>query len=128
MPTPKTVDEYIAAAPEHTRPALEKVRKAIQQAAPKAEEKISYNIPLYSQQGHIVGFAAFKDHCSLFVTNSSVFDKFAKELAPYSRGNTKTTIHFSPDKPIPASLVKKIVTTRLAENEARAAAKAKKRR
>jgi uncharacterized protein YdhG (YjbR/CyaY superfamily) len=66
-----------------------------------------------------VGFAAFKHHCSLFVTNSAVPREFAKELEPFEVRHT--TIHFSVEKPLPAALVKRIVKWRIAENEARAA-------
>ncbi|MDP4000408.1 MAG: DUF1801 domain-containing protein [bacterium] len=91
------------------------LRKTIRAAAPMAEEKISYNIPLYTYRGHLVGFAAFKRHCSLFVTNSSVPKRFAKELAPFTINHT--TIQFTPDNPLPAALVRKIVKVRVGENE-----------
>src|SRR2546430_15417744 len=62
----KTVDAYLAALPEEARATLEKIRKAIKAAAPKATEVISYQIPMYKQHGMLVGFASFKDHCSFF--------------------------------------------------------------
>ena len=113
----KTVDEYIASLPAKERAVLQKLRQVIKSAAPQADEVISYNIPLYKHHGHLVGFAAFKNHCSLFVTNSAVPQQFAKELEPYEVKHT--TIHFSVEKPLPAALVKKIVRWRIAENEAR---------
>jgi uncharacterized protein YdhG (YjbR/CyaY superfamily) len=117
--TAKTVDEYLEALPPDQRAALEKVRAAIRSAAPEAEERISYRIPLYTQHGHLVGFAAFKNHCSLFITNSDIPKRFAKELEPFRINNT--AIHFTVDQPLPVALVKRIVKARLAENEARAA-------
>jgi uncharacterized protein YdhG (YjbR/CyaY superfamily) len=117
----KTVDEYLEALPPKERALLGKLRAAIRSAAPEAEEKISYRIPLYVQHGHLVGFAAFKNHCSLFVTNSEVPERFAKELEPFRVNHT--TIQFTVDKPLPAALVKRIVKTRVAENEARAASR-----
>jgi uncharacterized protein YdhG (YjbR/CyaY superfamily) len=118
-PSVKTVDDYLAALPAEERALLVELRQAIKSAAPQAEEVISYNIPLYKHHGHLVGFAAFKDHCSLFVTDSEVPKQFAKELEPYEVKHT--TIHFSVENPLPAALVKKIVKSRIAENEARAA-------
>jgi uncharacterized protein YdhG (YjbR/CyaY superfamily) len=97
---------------------LERVRAAIRSAAPEAEERISYGIPLYRQHGDLVGFGAFKRHLSLFVTSSDVGERFAKELEPYDVSHT--TIHFTVDSPLPDDLVEKIVRARIAENEAAA--------
>jgi uncharacterized protein YdhG (YjbR/CyaY superfamily) len=118
---PESVDEYLEALPPEERAALEKVRAAIRSAAPEAEEKISYRIPMYTHHGHLFGFAAFKNHCSLFVTNSEVPERFAKELEPFRINHT--TIQFTVDKPLPTPLVKRIVKARVAENEARAASR-----
>jgi uncharacterized protein YdhG (YjbR/CyaY superfamily) len=112
----ETVDDYLAALPPKERAVLQKVREAIRSAAPQAEEVISYRIPLYKHHGHLVGFAAFKNHCSLFVVNSAVRDQFAKELEPYKAEGT--TIRFTVENPLPAALVKRIVRSRVAENEA----------
>ena len=60
----ETIDDYLAALPEDARAALAKLRKAIKAAAPKATEVISYQIPAYKHHGLLVGFAAFKDHCT----------------------------------------------------------------
>jgi uncharacterized protein YdhG (YjbR/CyaY superfamily) len=117
----KTVDDYLAALPEKERTVLQELRETIRSAAPEAEEVISYRIPLYRHRGHLVGFAAFKNHCSLFVTNSVVRDQFAKELEPYKVEGT--TIRFTAENPLPAALVKRIVKSRMAENEARAASR-----
>jgi uncharacterized protein YdhG (YjbR/CyaY superfamily) len=118
---PKTVDEYLAAlSDDASRAALEKLREAIKAAAPEAQEVISYRIPLYRYHGHLVGFAAFKNHCAFFVTSSSVMEGFKEELAAYDTAQTKTTIRFSAKKPLPAALVKKIVRHRMRENKERA--------
>lgn len=111
-----SVDEYLAGLPRGTRTALERLRQTIQAAAPMAEEVISYRIPLYKYRGHLVGFAAFKNHCSLFVTNSEVLRRYRKELAPFTIKNT--AIHFTADRPLPDELVRRIVRTRVAENSA----------
>lgn len=111
----KTVDEYLLMQPEEMQPVLEKLRQAIIKAAPKAEEIISYQIPTYKYFGPLVHFAAFKDHSSLIVVNKNIIKTFEKELQGY---NTKgTTIHFTAEKPIPATLVQKIVKIRISENE-----------
>jgi uncharacterized protein YdhG (YjbR/CyaY superfamily) len=117
----QTVDDYLEALPADQRAVLERLRATIRAAAPEAEEGISYRIPLYKHHGHLVGFAAFKNHCSLFVTNSDVRKRFAKELEPFRVNNT--AIHFTVDEPLPEGLVKRIVEARLAENEARAASR-----
>jgi uncharacterized protein YdhG (YjbR/CyaY superfamily) len=117
-PSVETVDDYLAALPDKERAVLGELRQAIRSAAPQAEEVISYRIPLYKHHGHLVGFAAFKKHCSLFVTDSAVQEEFAEELEPYDVRHT--TVRFSVDDPLPAALVKRIVEYRIAENEARA--------
>jgi uncharacterized protein YdhG (YjbR/CyaY superfamily) len=114
----KNVDEYLAATPEEVRPVLEKLRKTIRAAAPKAEEVISYQIPTFKFHGPLVHFAAFKNHCSFYVVSKPIMKTFSSELKPWDTSGT--TIHFSAKNPLPASLVKKIVKARIEENEARA--------
>ncbi|WP_042683589.1 iron chaperone [Candidatus Nitrosotenuis chungbukensis] len=113
----KTVDDYLAAVPDDARAALAKIRSAIKAAAPKATETISYRIPMYKDHGSLVGFGAFRDHCSFFVASPSVMRSHSAELKGYKLG--KATINFPADKPLPAALVKKLVKARIAENEAR---------
>jgi uncharacterized protein YdhG (YjbR/CyaY superfamily) len=111
-----TVDEYLASVPEDARAALEDLRKKIKAAAPRATESISYRIPIYKLDGrHLVGFAAFKDHCSFFVMSSKVINTHTSDLKGYTLG--KGTIHFSSNKPLPTALVKKIVKARMVENK-----------
>lgn len=122
--TPQTVDDYLAALPEEARATLEKIRKTIKAVAPKATEVISYQMPMYKYHGLLVGFAAFKDHCSFFPGANPVAT-FKDELKAYK--TSKGTIRFPIGKPLPAALVKKLVKARLTENEERAAEKEKKR-
>ena len=117
---PKNVDEYLRALPAAERTTLEKLRQTIKASAPKAEEVISYGMPAYKYLGILVYFAAFNDHCSFF-GGKSIMKIFEKELAPYK--DHVATIRFTTDKPLPAALVKKIVKTRIKENEERAEAK-----
>src|SRR6202171_596789 len=120
----KTVDGYLAALPEEARATLEKIRKAIKAAAPKAAEVISYQMPMYKHHGMLVGFAAFKDHCSFF-PGAKPIATHKDELKAYE--TSKGTIRFPIAKPLPAALVKKLVKTRVAENEKRLNEKLKKR-
>lgn len=112
----RDIDAYLAALPQEARVALEKLRKAIRAAAPKAEEVISYQIPTFKYHGPLVFFAAFRNHYSFYVVNKSILETFAAELKPFKTSGT--TIHFSTDHPLPATLVKKIVRARMEENEA----------
>ena len=113
---PKTVDEYLAGVPEPAQSTLRHIRKVIQSVVPKeTTEVISYSMPMFKYRGMLVGYAAFKDHCSLFPTGSGVIERFAKELKNYS--TNRGTIRFSPEKPLRDSLIKKIVKARIAENK-----------
>jgi uncharacterized protein YdhG (YjbR/CyaY superfamily) len=113
----RNVDEYLAGVPKEVRATLEKLRRTIKAAAPMAAEVISYQMPMYKHHGMVVGFAAFKDHCSIF-PGSAVMDAYKDELKHYD--TSKGTIRFPANKPLPAALVKKLVRARIKENEARA--------
>jgi uncharacterized protein YdhG (YjbR/CyaY superfamily) len=111
---PKDVDEYLAGVPEPARTTLSKVRASIRKAAPaEATEAISYGMPTFRYQGALLGYAAFKKHCSFFPMSLGVMAELKQDLAPYDVA--KGTIHFPLDKPIPAALVKKLVKARVAE-------------
>jgi uncharacterized protein YdhG (YjbR/CyaY superfamily) len=111
------IDDYLAAVPDEARATLEKLRKTIRAAAPKATETISYRIPTFKYHGPLVAFAAFPNHCSFFPMSPSVMEAHKDELKPYE--TSKGTIRFPAHKPLPAALVKKLVKARIAENEAR---------
>jgi len=114
---PKNVDEYLARVPQPARATLQKMRAAIRSAVPsQATETISYGIPAFKHEKVLVWFAAFSDHCSLFPT-ASVIDAFKDELKPFS--TSKGTIHFPMDKPLPTTLIKKLVKARVAQNESK---------
>src|SRR5258707_4845317 len=113
----RNVEEYLAGVPEEARATLEKLRRTIKAAAPMASEGISYQMPMYKHHGMVVGFAAFKNHCSIF-PGAAVMDAYKEELKPYD--TSKGTIRFPADKPLPAALIKKLVRARIAENEVRA--------
>lgn len=127
MAVAKSVDTYLAACPKAQRAALEKLRRTINSVVPDATEAIAYQMPVVKSGGRaVVGYAAFKDHLSLFPMSLGVVAKYEDELKPYLSG--KSTIRFTAEEPIPAALVKKIVAARLEENAARAkTAKSKKK-
>lgn len=112
----KSADEYLAGVPENVQVTLEKLRKSIRAAAPKAEEIIRYGIVVYRQGDWLVGFGAFKNHCGFYVMSNSVLKRFEKEVAGYETATG--TIRFPLDKVLPAGLVKSIVKARIEENEA----------
>lgn len=111
------VKAYLATVPEDYRAALERLRKLIKAAAPEATESISYGMPMFKQNGQLVAYAAFKNHCSFFVCSATFLNKYKADLK--SSKVSGGTIHFTPDNPLPATLVKKLVKARLAENMAK---------
>jgi uncharacterized protein YdhG (YjbR/CyaY superfamily) len=114
--SPKTLDDYLAAAPKDRRAALIKLRRTIMTAAPKATERISYGMAGFKHNGKsLVYFAYWTDHTALYGTGSRFTHAHAAELKPYVQ--SKGTIQFPTDKPIPYELVTKIVKSRVAEVE-----------
>jgi uncharacterized protein YdhG (YjbR/CyaY superfamily) len=114
---PKTIDEYLATVSADKRDALEKLRKSIKAAAPKAEECISYGLAAFRLDGKpLVAFGATDNHCALYPMSSSTVEDHKDELKGYK--TSKGTIQFQPDEPLPAALVRKLVNARIAENEA----------
>ncbi len=123
---PKTVDEYLANVSSDKRAALQRLRTIIKSAAPEAEEIISYGMPAFRQKRILVYYAAFEDHCSLFIGSAAVREKFKEELKPFMAG--KGTYRFTPEKQLPANVVKRVVKAREAEIEAGASAKPARRK
>ncbi len=113
----KDVDKYLAGVPKQARASLERLRKTIKATAPKAEQVISFRIPIFKYNGMLVGFAAFKNHLSFMVMSPPLMKKMKEELKKYS--TTTGTIHFPFDKPLPDKLLIKIVKARMKENEER---------
>lgn len=119
----KTVDDFLAALPADQRNALERLRQQLHAAAPGATELINYGVPMLRLDGrNLVSFGAAKAHCAFYVQSPRVMKAHAKELAKYD--TAAATIRFTPDQPLPATLVKRLVKARIAEDKA-AAAKAK---
>ncbi|MGD0450052.1 MAG: DUF1801 domain-containing protein [Candidatus Bathyarchaeia archaeon] len=111
----RTIDEYIATYPKNVQIILEELRQAIKEAAPEAEETISYQMPAFKQNGVLVWFAAFKNHIGFFPKISAI-KAFKEKLSSYQ--TSKGTIQFPIDEPIPLELVKEIVKFRAKENSA----------
>lgn len=120
MKAASSVDEYIATADTKAKKALRDIRKTIKTAAPKAEEVISYQIPGYKYHGILVFFAAWKNHISLYPAPWKA-EPLQKAMSGYE--GSKGTIKFPLDKPMPLTLIKKMVKYRMKENEERAALK-----
>src|SRR6476469_1296876 len=112
------VDDYLAEVAPEARATLEKLRKTIKAMVPNAVEVISYQVPTFKLDGRmLVSYAAFKDHCSFF-PGAAPIKEHQNDLKSYV--TSKGTIRFPTGKPLPATLVKKLVKTRIRENEARA--------
>ncbi len=119
---PKTIDEYLARLKPEQRVVLEKLRQTIHAAAPGAEEYIGYGLAGFKFNGRpLVYFGAWENHCALYAASPAVQKKFQKELKGFKI--SKGTIKFTPEKPLPLTLVKKLVKARIAENKARTKAK-----
>ena len=116
MTDPTTVDEYLANVPGEQRACLQELRETIHAAAPDATEVMAYKMPGFKQHGGLVYFAAWAKHLALYGIGDSLVERYGDELAPF-RGKD-ATLRFTPQNPIPASLLTKLVKARVAENEA----------
>jgi uncharacterized protein YdhG (YjbR/CyaY superfamily) len=105
-PQAETIDGYIAGFPKDIQKLLQEVRAAIHQAAPKAEETIKYAIPTFTLNGNLVSFGAWRNHIGLYPVPRTA-DGFKKTLSAYE--GSKSTIKFTFDKPLPLTLITKIV-------------------
>ena len=113
---PSSVDEYLSAVPvDAFRNSLQRLREIIREEAPEAQECISYGMPGYKLNGYLIGFAAFKNHCSLFPGGTAM--NFVDKLNGFKMA--KGTIQFTPARPIPEDLIREIVRARIADNSAR---------
>lgn len=115
---PRTIDEYLASAKSEQRAVLEKLRQTIHAVAPKVEECISYGLAGFKLNGRpLVYFGAWANHCAFYPASSALAKKFQGELKKFE--TSKGTIRFTPDRPLPVALVKKLVKARIAENNSR---------
>jgi uncharacterized protein YdhG (YjbR/CyaY superfamily) len=115
---PTTIDEFLANLSDDKRAALEKLRKTIQAAAPKAEECISYGLAAFRLNGRpLVAFGAGTNHCAFYPMSATTVEAHKDDLKDYE--TSKGTIRFPPDKPLPVALVRKLVKARIAETAKR---------
>jgi uncharacterized protein YdhG (YjbR/CyaY superfamily) len=121
---PDSIDDYIASFPDEVQARLQKIRQAILEMAPEAQETISYQIPAFNFMGRqLIYFAAYKNHISLYPAPRGN-EAFKEALSIYQGG--KGTVQFPHDQPLPFDLVRRIVEFRMQENIQKARAKAKK--
>lgn len=111
--TPTNIDEYIADFPEDVQLILNKIRMLIKEAAPDAEEVISYGIPTFKLRGNLVHFAGYKKHIGFYPAPSGI-EAFKEELSAYQ--GAKGSVKFPLDQPMPYDLIQKIVMFRIKEN------------
>jgi uncharacterized protein YdhG (YjbR/CyaY superfamily) len=119
MPTskndPGAVDAYLAGLPEATRTALEDLRELIKSTVPEVQERISYGTSvIFAVERDLVGFVAQKKHLSFFTMSPELATAMRDQIGA-THNLSGATIHFSPDKPLPAPLVRKILRARLKE-------------
>ena len=108
------IDDYLATVSPDKKAALVKLRKTIRSIVPRAEECISYKIPAFRLDGTVVaGFCATAKGCSYFPFSGSTFRTLASELRAYEK--TKSSLHFKPEKPLPTTLVRKLIKARIEE-------------
>lgn len=118
------VAAYLAELDPPQRAALEKIRRAVHAAAPGAEECISYQLAAFRYRGRmLVAMGATEKHCAFYLMSSTIVPAHAAELAKHD--TSKGTIRFQPGRPLPATLVKKLVKARIEENGGRKARRAK---
>lgn len=120
-----SIDTYIGQFPAEIQEILQEIRQVIKEAAPEAEEKISYQMPTFYQGGNLVHFAAYKNHIGFYPAPSGI-EKFKQDLSKYK--SAKGSVQFPLNQPIPFDLIQKIVTFRVAENQALSENKQKKRK
>ena len=112
---PRTIDEYLARANPEQRAVLEKLRQTIHAVAPDAVEGISYGLAGFKLNGRpLVYFGAWEHHCAFYPASSALTKAFQGQFKGFE--TSKGTIRFTPDKPLPMALVKKLVKARIAEN------------
>jgi uncharacterized protein YdhG (YjbR/CyaY superfamily) len=108
------VDQYLRGVDEPKRSTLETLRRTILEIIPDAEQVISYRVPAFRVRGKTVaGFAAFQNHLSYLPFSGSVLERLTDELEGYTM--TKSALHFPVDRPLPTTLVRKLIAARLDE-------------
>jgi len=122
---PKNVDEYIEGFSPQVQVILQRVRQVVREAAPQAQEVISYKMPALKQNGILVYFAAFKGHIGLYPPVAGD-TRLQEAIAPYA--GEKGNLRFPYDKPIPYELIARITELRVKQDSAKAATRRAKAR
>jgi uncharacterized protein YdhG (YjbR/CyaY superfamily) len=112
------IDEYLAGVASRSRALLQKLRKTIRSIVPEVEECISYRLPAFRYRGSIIaGFSATSTGCSYYPFSGTTLKTLAGDIGGYNK--TKSALHFGPDKPLPAAVVRKLLQVRIAEGQRR---------
>jgi uncharacterized protein YdhG (YjbR/CyaY superfamily) len=112
------VDEYLTGVSPSSRALLQKLRKTIHSTVPEVDECISYGMPAFRYRSRIIaGFRATSKGCSYYPFSGTTLKTLAGDIEGYSQ--TRSALHFGPDKPLPASLVRKLLDARMAEGTRR---------
>jgi uncharacterized protein YdhG (YjbR/CyaY superfamily) len=120
----ESVHQYFSVFPAKTKARLKEMKTIIQEAAPGAEEVISYNMPAFKQHSVLVYYAAYEKHLGFYPTGSGIA-AFQKEISAYK--NSKGAVQFPLDEPLPKALITKMVKFRVKEDKEKANEKAKKK-
>ncbi|KAB2922599.1 MAG: hypothetical protein F9K22_11135 [Bacteroidetes bacterium] len=112
-PKATTVAEYLSRQPKDVRAAFERIRRTVKSVAPEASERISYGMPTFFVEKALLGYAAHAKHCSIFPWSGLTLRTLRDELSDFS--TSAGTVRFTPERPIPAALLKRILKARLAE-------------
>jgi uncharacterized protein YdhG (YjbR/CyaY superfamily) len=115
--TANSIDEYIAAFPTETQKVLQELRALIKALAPDATETISYAIPTFDLNGHLVHFAGYQNHIGFYPTASGI-EAFKEELTPYK--SAKGSVQFPLGQPLPTDLIRRMVKFRVEKNTGKA--------
>lgn len=118
MSKPTSIEQYLSGVSPEKRAALESLRAQIHALQPGLDECISYSMPAFRLGKHVLaGFLATKAGCSYYPFSGTTLGTLAADLKGYSQ--TKSALHFTPDRPLPKALIKKLLATRRAECEAK---------
>lgn len=110
-----TIDEYLAVLPEDIKKELQRIRNIILKTVPKIKERIAYKICVFSLKKDLVGFASQKNHCSFYLMSPKLVIKMKADLKDLKVSGA--TIHFTPNEPMPESIIKRILKERIKEFE-----------
>jgi uncharacterized protein YdhG (YjbR/CyaY superfamily) len=110
------VDAYLADLPPAQQNVLQRLRERVRQVAPDAEETISYGMPAFRYDGKfLLSYAGWQRHCSLYPMTDAIRSRYASELEGF--GGTKGSIHFTPERPLPDTVVDELIRARIADLE-----------